>query len=71
MTNPNSELEESEMMDEDPILTALDDLLKLSTLKNSFASIHHQKINLQQIYLVGLFILIIFSNQILAFDLKD
>ena len=67
MTNPNSELEESEMMDEDPVLTALEALLKLSTIKNSFAIIHHQKTNLQQIYLVGLLILIIFSNQISAF----
>ena len=40
MTNPNSELEEGELMDQDPVLTTLEELLKVSTFKNSFAIIH-------------------------------
>ena len=48
MTNPNSELEEGELMDQDPVLTTLEEMLKVSTFKNSFAIIHHQKINLQK-----------------------
>ena len=70
MTNPNIELGEAELMVQDPVLTTLEDLLKVSTFKNSFAISHHQKIILQQIYLVGLLILIIFSNQTSAFDPK-
>ena len=46
MTNPNSELEEGELLDQDPVLTTLEEMLKVSTFKNSFAIIHHQKINL-------------------------
>ena len=65
------EIEEGELMNHDPVLTTLEDLLKMITLKNSFAISHHQKINLQQIYLVGLFFLIIFSNQTSAFDPKQ
>ena len=36
MTNPNIEFEESELMDQDPTLTTLEDLLKVSTLKKVF-----------------------------------
>ena len=71
MTNPNSELEEGELMDQDHVLTTLEEMLKVSTFKNSFAIIHHQKINLQKIYLVGLLTLIILSNQTSAFDPKN
>ena len=71
MTNPNSELEEDELMDQDLVLTTLEDLLKVSTLKNSFAIINNQKINLQLIYLVGLLTRIILSNQTSAFDPKE
>ena len=71
MTNPNSELEEGELMDQDPVLTTLEEMLKTSTFKNSFAIIHHQKINLQKIYLVGLLTLITISNQPSAFDPKE
>ena len=71
MTNPNSELEEGELMDQDPVLTTLEELLKVSVFKNSFAIIHHQKINLQKIYLVGLLTLLILSNQTSAFDPKN
>ena len=49
MANPNSVLEEGELMDQDPVLTTLEEMLKVSTFKNSFAIIHHQKINLQKI----------------------
>ena len=35
MTNPKIELEEGELMDQDPILLTLEDLLKLGTLKKS------------------------------------
>ena len=48
MTNPNSELKEGELIDQDPVLTTLEELLKKSTFKNYFAIIHHQKINLQK-----------------------
>ena len=44
MTNPYSEMEEGELMDQDPVLTTLEEMLKVSTFKNSFAIIHHQKI---------------------------
>ena len=71
MTNPYSEMEEGELMDQDPVLTTLEEMLKVSTFKNSFAIIHHQTINLQKIYLVGLLTLIILSNQTLAFDPKE
>ena len=71
MTNPNSELEEGELMDQDPVLTTLEEMLKVSTFKNSFAIIHHQKISLQKIYLVGLSTLIILPNQTSAFDPKE
>ena len=71
MTNPNSELEEGELMDQDPVLTTLEEMLKVSAFKNYFAIIHHQKINLQKIYLVGLLTLIILSNQTSAFDPKE
>ena len=71
MTNPNSELEEGELMDQDHVLTTLEEILKVSTFKNSFAIIHHQKINLQKIYLVGFLTLIILSNQTSAFDPKE
>ena len=53
-------------MDQDPVLTTLEEMLKGSTFKNSFATIHHQKINLQ-----GLLTLIIISNQTSAFDPKE
>ena len=43
MTNPSSELEEGELMDQDPVLTTLEEMLKVSTFKNSFAIIYHQK----------------------------
>ena len=71
MTNPNSELEEGELMDQDPVLTTLEEMLKVSFFKNSIAIIHHQKINLQKNYLVGLLTLIILSNQTSAFDPKE
>ena len=71
MTNPYSEPEEGELMDQDPVLTTLEEMLKVSTFKNYFAIIHHQKINLQKIYLVGLLTLIILSNQTSAFDPKE
>ena len=71
MTSPNSELEEGELMDQDPVLTTLEEMLKVSTFKNYFAIIRHQKINLQKIYLVGLLTLIILSNQTSAFDPKE
>ena len=64
MTNPNSELEEGELMDQDPVLTTLEEMLKVSTFKNSFAIIHRQKI-------LGLLTLIILSNQTSAFDPKE
>ena len=68
MTNPNSELEEGELMDQDPVVTTLGEMLKVSNFINPFAFIHHQKINLQKIYLVVLLTLIILSNQTSAFD---
>ena len=71
MANPNSELEEGELIDQDPVLTTLEEMLKVITFKNYFAIIHHQKINLQKIYLVGLLTLIILSNQTSAFDPKE
>ena len=71
MSNPNIELAEEELMDQDPILITLEDLLKVSTLKNSFAIINHQKTKLQQIYLIAILTLTIFSNQTSAFDPKD
>ena len=71
MTNPNSELEEGELMDQDPVLTTLEEMLKVSTFKNSFDIIHHQKLNLQKICLVALLTLIILSNQTSAFDPKE
>ena len=49
MTNPNNELEEGELMNQDPVLTTLEEMLKVSALKNSFAIIHHQKKKLQKI----------------------
>ena len=58
-------------MDQDPILRTLEDLLELSTLKNSFFIIKHQNQYLQQIYLAGLLILIIFANQTSALDPKE
>ena len=45
MTNPNSEVEEGELMNQDPVLTTLEEMLKVSAFKNSFAIIHHQKKN--------------------------
>ena len=45
MTNPNSELEEGELMDQDHVLTTLEEMIKVSTFKNSFAVIDHQKKN--------------------------
>ena len=71
MTNPNSELEEGELMDQDPVLTILEEMLKVSTFKNSFAIIHHQKLNLQKVYLVSFSTLIIFSSQTSAIDPKE
>ena len=53
MTNPYSELEEVELMDQDSVLTTLEEKLKMSIFKISIAIIHHQKIKLQKIYLVG------------------
>ena len=58
-------------MDQDPVLTTLEEMLKVSTFKNSFANIPHQKTNLQKNYLVGLLTLIIISNQTSAFDPKE
>ena len=49
MTNSNSELDEGELMNQDPVLTTLEEMLKVSALKKSFAIIHHQKKNLQKI----------------------
>ena len=36
MTNPNSELEEGELMDQDRVLTTLEEMLKVSTFKKIF-----------------------------------
>ena len=35
MTNPNSELEECELMDQDPVLTTLEEMLKVSAFKKN------------------------------------
>ena len=69
MTNPNIEQEEGEVMDQDPILTTLEDLLKVSTLKNSLLSLTTKKTATN---LFGWsFKPIVFSNQTSAFDPKE